>query len=88
MVTHVKQDEIGHGSPIHISHLFDYVSAYERNADTVADLAAAVDDALTVAKSTGRTQIVDQDGEMCFHITPDGYLILMVPWRHYTAVQG
>ena len=71
------------GEKIHISHLYHPVSAYHTTPDSVAELEKQLQEALVKAKATTETQIVDHDGEMCFHVTPAGYIILMIPWKRY-----
>ena len=86
MFTHVSRDEIDSGKT-HISHLYEYVSAYVNSKEEWEDLVEMIEEALTKADKTGETQIVDKDGEFCFHVTPAGYLILMIPWKHYKIVR-
>ena len=75
-------------SPIHISHLHRYVSAYVTDKQTVTDLVSDISYALTIAKDKKETQIVHQDGEFCFHVYPSGIIVLMIPWREYTIYGG
>ena len=82
--TYVKRAEICHGNATHISHLFQYVSAYELTKETLSDLINDIEQALIKARTTVETQIVHQDGECCLHITPTGYIILMLPWKVFT----
>lgn len=80
-VTHLTREE-GEKN-LHISHLMKYISAYEICEETINDLSEQIEKALIKAKETVETQIVDQDGEGCLHITPAGYIILMMPWKIY-----
>lgn len=81
MITHLTREE--HESSIHLSHLYDYVSAWQISKEEVKDLAMMLEAALEEARETTQTQIVDKDGECCFHVTPGGYIILMLPWKKY-----
>lgn len=81
-VTHLERSEI-EGSSIHLSHLFSYVSAYVYSREMCEELADMIEFALEEAKSTGQLQVVDQDGECCFHVSPTGYIKLMLPWKTY-----
>ncbi len=81
--THVKREETLHAGRIHISHLYEYVSAYVMSKEEVDFLVNMLETALVQAKSSGQTQIVDRDGEFCFHVTPAGYITLMIPWKTF-----
>jgi len=70
---------------IHISHLHRYISAYVTSPETVHDLVSDITFALNAAKNSGEVQIVDQDGECCFHVSPFGYITLMLPWKQYVV---
>lgn len=81
---HLSQDG---DTRIHLSHLYEYVSAYDLHPDGVKELEERLRDALVKAAATTEVQIVHMDGEMCFHVTPSGYIILMIPWKKYTVVK-
>lgn len=85
MFTHIKQDEINHGSDIHISYLHRYVSAYANNKETIKELVEDIELALIKSKKETKTIIVDQDGECCFHVHPNGCIVLMLPWKQFTV---
>jgi hypothetical protein len=80
MITHLKEEGT---KSLHISHLFRYVSAYKYSDEMLKNLVDDLEFALKTAKETTSVQIVDQDGECCFHVTPAGYIILMLPWRRF-----
>lgn len=86
MITHLTRSEICE-EKIHISHLYQYVSAYVNSEEEWKDLANMLEEALKVAKATVEVQIVDKDGECCFHVTPAGYIILMLPWKTYRILE-
>lgn len=71
------------GNILHLSHLYEYVSAYAISKDEVIRLAEEINKALVIAEKLTKTQIVHLDGEHCFHITPTGYIVLMIPWKTY-----
>lgn len=50
-------------------------------------LVEEIEQALVVARETHRSQIVDQDGECCFHVTPSGVIILMLPWKRFEIIR-
>jgi hypothetical protein len=83
--THVKREE--HQEKLHISHLYDYVSAYVHSSEELEDLIQMIVSALKEAKETKQVQIVDKDGECCFHVTPNEYIILMLPWKRYKIIE-
>ena len=85
MITYLTREELQ--SKLHLSHLFQYVSAYEYSSEYLKLLSDQIETALEEAKRTTTTQIVNQDGECCFHVTPMGYIILMLPWRTYKVRQ-
>ena len=85
MITHLQRTE--HEGKIHLSHFHQYVSAWEPSEERQKDLSDALERALVKAKKKTRTQIVDLDGECCFHVTPMGYIILMLPWRMYRVAE-
>ncbi len=72
---------------LHISHLHKYVSAYFDTKEGVESLVEDIEEALERAMVTGQAQIVDQDGEMCFHVYSTGMLTLMVPWKRYRIIR-
>jgi len=84
MFTHVKQAMVQ--KKLHISHLYEYVSAYYKTEDEVNCLVSMLTFALKEAKEKHETQIVDRDGEFCFHVTPAGYIMLMIPWKIYKVL--
>ncbi len=84
-LTHVKREE--GEEKLHISHLYNYVSAYEYSMEELEDLTQMIINALKEAKETKQVQIVDKNGECCFHITPAGYIILMRPWKRYKMIE-
>ena len=86
--THVKSADAFVETKLHISHLYDYVSAYVRTQEEIEILVDSLVFAINEAKGTKQTQIVDRDGEFCFHVTPAGYIILMIPWKIYEIVGG
>lgn len=86
MFTHVSREE--GEEKLHISYLHKYVSAYFETNEEVDELRELIEEALVKAKETSETQIVDQDGEMCFHVHPAGNLTLMIPWKHYKIIRG
>lgn len=85
--THVKTADLDIVTSLHVSHLHKYVSAYVTTTEMVDQLIKDIDFAMKEAKSTGKVQIVDQNGECCFHISPNGYITLMLPWRCYQIVE-
>jgi len=87
MFTHVERNEIGYRNTIHISHLHRYISAYETCKYTIDELINSIENALVEAEKTKKTVIVDQDGEFCFHVSPVGYITLMIPWKMFTVVR-
>lgn len=84
--THVKELSHGNDGPLHFGHLFRYVSAYEHNADTEAELKVQVFSALATAIATQEPVVLDQDGEFTFICWPSGHFTLMIPWRTYAFV--
>jgi hypothetical protein len=72
---------------LHLSHIFKYISAYHFSTEQFALLVADIEKALQIAKETTSTQIVDQDGEFCLHITPMGYITIMIPWKTYRVAK-
>lgn len=68
---------------MHFSHLHRYVSAYETNPATSADLEIAVLEAYLRLRGKGGTEHVDQDGEMQFEVCAGGVVRLMLPWRSF-----
>ena len=72
---------------LHISHLFKYVSAYHLTEETLKDLVDAIEWGVKEARKKGESVIVDQDGEMCFHVHPNGNITLMMPWKHYKIIR-
>lgn len=80
-ITHLTREETE--DKLHISYLMKYVSAYEPTREQVEELSESLEEALKEAKRDIKTVIVDQDGECCFHVTPSGYIILMLPWKKY-----
>lgn len=89
MFTHVTRDELSPmaGIPVHISHLHHYVSAYHLKKETVDDLAKDIEQALKQVEETHEPVIVDQDGEMCFHVGRGGSITLMIPWKRFKIVR-
>ncbi len=87
MFTHVKTADLAISKKLHISHLYRYVSAYELHPEQVEDLVSMIECALTEARKTGNVQIVDKDGEFCFHVSPGGYLTIMMPWKTFEIVR-
>ena len=88
MFTHVARTDSELEENLHISHLHRYVSAYETNKEMVADLVQDIEDALKEAKKTEEPVIVDQDGEMCFHVHASGTITLMLPWKQYKILRS
>lgn len=68
---------------LHLSHLFQYVSAYENCPERMQDLRDAITEGLKQAKLTTTPQIVDQDGEMFFVCNPAGTVSLCLRWKNY-----
>jgi len=87
MFTHVTRDETEGRNQLHISHLHHYVSAYETNKETIDELVEDIETALAEAKETGEFRVVDQDGEMCFHVYPSGNFTLMIPWKRFKIIR-
>jgi len=85
MFTHVSRDE--GEEKLHISYLYHYVSAHHRNIGDVEFLIGQIEKALVKAKETKQVQMVDRDGEMCFHVYPSGKLTLMIPWKSYKIIR-
>jgi hypothetical protein len=84
--TYVKPAPAFIETKLHISHLYNYVSAYVGSKEEIEDLVDMISFAIDEAKEKGQTQIVDKDGEFCFHVTPMGYVILMIPWKIYEII--
>lgn len=80
MITHVKRDEC---ELLHISHLFYYVSAWENTEEMMEQFMQDVNGAVRQARETGKTQVVNLDGEFDLHVTAAGWVILMLPWKRY-----
>lgn len=72
---------------IEISHYHYMVSAYHSTDEMVEDLRELVRAAWKVARATGETQIVDQDGRGCFHVHPSGAVSLMYPLERFDSVE-
>lgn len=87
MFTHVTRDEVEGKNLLHISRLHHYVSAYHPEKGMVNGLVESIEKALIKAKETGIPVIVDQDGEMCFHVSPIGSITLMIPWKRFMIVK-
>jgi len=85
MFTHVSRIE--GDEKIHISQLYEYVSPYSHSEEEVNMLRKLIEEALLKAKETTETQIVDREGEMCFHVYSSGQLTLMVPWKWYKIIR-
>lgn len=69
---------------IHISHFHHFVSAYETNEETVADLEEAIREAVVCAKAIGEGVIVDQDcGDHVFIVHPRGSISLMAERKSF-----
>lgn len=83
--THVSRDE--GEEKLHISHLYEYVSAYCIGTGDLDLLVELIEEALVKAKETMQAQIVDRDGEMCLHVYPSGNLTLMIPWKCYKIIR-
>jgi len=73
---------------LHLSHLYQYVSAYTNSKEMVEELGSRIKVALLNAKEKIETQIVDLDGECCFHVHPSGGIVLMLPWKKYKVASG
>lgn len=86
--THLQQTEVG-GYPgrLHLSHLYKYVSAFVMDSEEVKFLSTLLEEALVEAKKTTKVQVVDRAGEFCFHVTPAGYIILMIPWKTFIVAE-
>jgi len=82
-ITHLIHAKLDCGNRIHISHLYHYVSAYCISPEETQTLCDMLEVAINEAKTTKQIQIVDRDGEFCFHVTPAGYIILMIPWKTF-----
>ena len=80
---HVKTPSENIDNALHISHLMQYVSAYEPVPERMADLKVSLGEALQRAKATCTGQIVDQDGEMFFVVNPSGTFDLCLRWKHF-----
>jgi hypothetical protein len=87
MFTLVKTADLAITKKLHISHLYKYVSAYELHPEQVEDLVSMIEYALIEARKTGEVQIVDKDGEFCFHVSPGGYLTIMIPWKMFEIIR-
>lgn len=85
MISHVSRNE--REEKLHISHLHHYVSAYETNAGAVTVLVTSIEEAIEKAKRTKEIQVVDQEGECCFHVYPSGNITLMLPWKKYKIIK-
>lgn len=72
---------------LHISHLYHYVSAYHLTKEMVTQLEDLLLHAVKKARELSDTQIVDMDGEMCFHVHPSGNIVLMLPWKSYQIAE-
>lgn len=82
---HVRREE---GEEcLHISHLHKYVSAYECCPETIDRLVTSIEEALKEASQDCKVVIVDQDGEMCFHVYPSGQISLMLRWKSYQIIR-
>lgn len=78
---HLRREE--NENRLHLSHLFQYVSAYENCPERLQDLRDAITDGLKQAKLMTTPQIVDQDGEMFFVCHPAGTISLCLRWKNY-----
>lgn len=85
--THVKTPDHAVYKSMHISHLYRYISAYELSEEEWQNLVQMLEAAVKKAKETRETQLVDKSGEFTFHVTPAGYLILMIPWKIFEIVK-
>jgi hypothetical protein len=85
MFTHVSRDE--REERLHFSHLYKYVSAYEYTKEGLKELVEDVEFAVEKANELREPVIVDQDGEMCFHVHPNGNITLMLPWKRYKIIR-
>jgi hypothetical protein len=89
---HVRTPEQSFEKRLHLSHLMQYVSAYEPSPEQVQMLAESLYDAWQDAKVARNTQqayetrIVDQDGEMFFLMNANGTFDLCVRWKHFEYV--
>lgn len=75
-------------SPIHISHLMEYVSAYVPSSALQEQLVDDLRDAILRAKKTRESVRVDQDGEMFFLVSPAGEFDLCLRWQRFKFVDG
>ena len=85
--THVLQTEVGGLNKLHLSHLYEFVSAYCISKEEVELLASMLEDAMDEAQLTRKVQVVDRDGRFCFHVTPARYIILMIPWKTFIVAE-
>lgn len=71
---------------LHISHLMQYVSAYHRSPNAIAELEDDLINAVRRADSKTEAQIVSQDGEMFFIVYPSGTISLCLQWKDFEIV--
>ena len=72
---------------LHISHLFDFVSAYARTDELQKQLQQDIRDALAKAKETRQSQYVNMDGEMFFQVHPFGSISLCLEWQKFDLIE-
>lgn len=66
-----------------ITQLYDYVSAYGRSEETLAELRLHVVEAFLRARDKTESQYVSLDGEMEIRVSPSGAVALMLPWKRF-----
>lgn len=84
-ITHITRNE--RQTPLPLSCLFRYISAYGYTQDRLEIVQDRLEKALIKAKETSRVQIVDDDGECILHVHPDQTVTLMLPWRSFSLVR-
>ena len=84
MFTHIKQTG---PEKLHISRLYQYISAYEMDSEEVEYLVELIEKGLHKAHRDTETVIVDRNGEMCFHCHPSGTITLMIPWKEFEIIR-
>lgn len=85
MFTHVKRTE--DEKRLHISHLYHYVSAYERCRQEIDLLVEMLEGALVEAKEKRIAVEVNRDGEMFFMVYPSGQISLCLRWKDYEVIR-
>ena len=84
----LKTSDLDVHSRLNLSHLRQYVSAYERSGKMVSQLAEDILAGLKTANETGNPQIVDQDGfDFFFVCHPAGSLDLCMRWKSFTVAE-